>query len=235
MKKTLISIALLTNIVLSADTNSIKLNLEKKLPNTPIAKVVASEEMRGLYEIHSGKNIFFTNDEAESFIVGHIFSFDGKDLTQIKIDKLNEATANQQYEQIDLSKALKIGNGKDVVVEFTDPDCPWCRKAETMLKNKDITKYVFFFPLDMHPKAKAKAVHILCSKNQSDAYQNVLDGKMDSDKAKLLDCKEGNDALKKMLGVASSVGVQGTPLIFVNKTRFNGASPEIEKMLKEKK
>jgi thiol:disulfide interchange protein DsbC len=32
-------------------------------------------------------------------------------------------------ETLDLDKALRIGTGKTTVIEFTDPDCPYCRKA----------------------------------------------------------------------------------------------------------
>jgi len=47
---------------------------------------------------------------------------------------------------LDLSKALVIGNGPKTVIEFTDPDCPFCRKAASYFANRtDVTKYVFLY------------------------------------------------------------------------------------------
>jgi len=47
-----------------------------------------------------------------------------------------------------LEKAVKIGDGKKVVIEITDPDCPFCRTAsEYFSKKTDVIRYVFFAPL----------------------------------------------------------------------------------------
>src|SRR5574340_1146888 len=45
-----------------------------------------------------------------------------------------------------LDKAIKIGDGGTTVIEITDPDCPFCRRASAYLSAKnDITRYVFFY------------------------------------------------------------------------------------------
>ena len=72
------------------------------------------------------------------------------------------APAVAAQDTLDLTKAVKIGNGKTMVIEFTDPDCPFCRKAEAYLqKRTDLTRYIFFIPLKSHPASKGKVQYIL--------------------------------------------------------------------------
>ena len=81
---------------------------------------------------------------------------------------------------IDLSKALVIGNGPQKVIEFTDPDCPFCRKAAAYFHNRrDITRYVFFNPLAMHPNARKKVQYILSSPEKTRLYHEVMSGLID--------------------------------------------------------
>jgi len=73
---------------------------------------------------------------------------------------------------------LKIGNGENQVIEFSDPDCGYCRKAsEFFSKREDVTRYIFFFPLSEQSETKVR--HILCSADRERAYKNVYEGKLD--------------------------------------------------------
>ncbi|KAA0892108.1 protein-disulfide isomerase [Oryzomonas rubra] len=82
---------------------------------------------------------------------------------------------------IDFDKAIVIGSGPKKVVEFTDPDCPFCRKAAKFFAGRtDVTQYIFFWPLPRHPKAKEKAQFILSQHDKAKAYHDVMSGKLDS-------------------------------------------------------
>jgi thiol:disulfide interchange protein DsbC len=82
---------------------------------------------------------------------------------------------------LDFSKSITLGNGPKTVVEFTDPDCPFCRKASKYFEGRrDITRHIFFFPLPRHPKAKEKAQYILSQMDRAAAYREVMSGKMDT-------------------------------------------------------
>jgi thiol:disulfide interchange protein DsbC len=84
---------------------------------------------------------------------------------------------------IDLGKALKIGTGTTMVIEFTDPDCPYCRRGAAFFKERtDVTRYIFFNPLPMHPHAREKAAFILSSPDPAKTYEEVLSGKLDATK-----------------------------------------------------
>lgn len=83
---------------------------------------------------------------------------------------------------LDLDKALVIGSGPKKVIEFTDPDCPFCRKASVYFKNRsDVTRYVFFTPLKIHPNARQKIQYILSanSKDRVRLYNEVMSGQVD--------------------------------------------------------
>ncbi len=82
---------------------------------------------------------------------------------------------------LDFSKSVTIGNGPKTVVEFTDPDCPFCRKASKYFEGRtDITRHVYFYPLPRHPKAKEKAQYILSQRDRAAAYHEIMSGKKDS-------------------------------------------------------
>lgn len=82
---------------------------------------------------------------------------------------------------IDISKAITIGNGPKAVYEFTDPDCPFCRKASAYFDTRtDVTRYVFFYPLPRHPRAKEKARFVLSMPDKVKAYHDVMSGRLDS-------------------------------------------------------
>ena len=62
-----------------------------------------------------------------------------------------------------------------MVIEFTDPDCPFCRQAEAYFRGKPgVTRYIFFIPLSSHPASKGKVQYILSARDKARAYQEVL-------------------------------------------------------------
>lgn len=114
---------------------------------------------------------------------------------------------------LDLSKALVIGNGPKTVIEFTDPDCPFCRKAASYFSNRtDVTKYVFFIPLAKHPEAKRKAQYILSHQHRAKAYYEVMTGRLDNtDVRKLPITAKGSKLQEQQQEIAKTAGIDATP------------------------
>ncbi len=116
---------------------------------------------------------------------------------------------------MDLTKALKTGSGPTVVIEFTDPDCPFCRKGAAFFRNrKDVTRYVFFNPLPMHPQAKDKARFILSSPDRAQAYEEVMSGKMDGRKLSGI-TDAGTRLLDEQMAIARDARVESTPIYMI--------------------
>ena len=148
--------------------------------------------------------------------------------------KEREQLAAEKAKDIPLDKAIKIGSGKNTIVEFTDPDCPYCRKASEFLEQKkDVTRYIFFFPLPMHPDAENKVKYIFCAEDKAKAYEDAMKGKLDDQKYEKCDKPEAIALLNLHKELAGKMGINGTPFFIVNgKKAVTGANtPEIEAAL----
>lgn len=236
----MLSIALTT--LLSADSAMIKEKLMTKFPN--LGKVTVQQAHVGeLYEVRTQGGIIYTDGEV--WVMGNVFDFDGNNLTMQKADKLGMAAGVDPalLEKLDLSKALKIGNGKHQVVLITDPECPWCRQAEEMLKGGDITQYVFLAPLekvqtregekDFHTKARSLALNILCSdiKDQERVYKETFEGKFDALK-NLKSCDVGIAKLNTVEKYIEELVPSTRPILIVDGKIILGADPVIRELIK---
>lgn len=185
-------------------------------------------EINGMYQIVTGQNVLYYLPEKDYILLGEMFTKEGKSLTAEKKGQL----AAKLVQSLPLEKAVKIGDGKNVIIEFTDPDCSFCRRAsEYLMKKTNTTRYVFFAPL-AHPAAITKIQYILSAENKQKAYDEMMLGQeipanapAVSDKIKAL-AQEHMELAKKM-------GVQGTPTFFINGQQVVGADTnKIDQLLK---
>jgi thiol:disulfide interchange protein DsbC len=127
---------------------------------------------------------------------------------------------------MDLLKAMKIGSGKTMVIEFTDPDCPFCRKgAEIFHGRMDVTRYIFFNPLPMHPQAKDKAGYILSSSNREKAYDDAMAGRLDGRKLTGI-TEAGKKQLDEHMAIARDAQIDSTPTFIINGRIIQGADQQ---------
>lgn len=201
--------------------------LRSAFPQVPFDSVTPSE-IPGLYEVVSGQNIFYFYPEKELIVTGEII---GKDLKSRTAERRG-ALAAKVVATLPLDKAVKIGDGKISVIEFTDPDCPYCRKAfEYFSKRSDVTQYVFFAPL-AHPAAITKIYYILGADNKNQAFDAMMLGQDIPANAKPV-----TEAVKTLaqehMNLARKVGIQGTPTFFVNGQQVVGADTKrLDELLK---
>ena len=118
---------------------------------------------------------------------------------------------------IDLSKAIVIGNGPKKVIEFTDPDCPFCRKASSYFHNRtDVTRYVFFKILASHPNSRPKGQYVLSGKDKVKLYHDVMSGAVDKvDSNSLPTTEKGKKLLEDQQQIANKAGVDATPTFMI--------------------
>ncbi|MHC1698500.1 MAG: DsbC family protein [Geobacteraceae bacterium] len=226
-----ISVALSTGgPVASAAQKSVKPQdeLRKLFPKLKYTSFTKTD-IAGLYEVFADGRIVYFNPKTGYLFVGEIYTKDGRNLTQ-------ERVLNERYKLLtseDLKKAIKVGTGKNIVVEVTDPDCPYCRKMHAYWNTrKDLTRYIFFKPLDMHPDAVKKASYILAADDTEKALFEVYSGQLDGNR-KVLDQKhEDKGLLKAQKVIADKLQVTATPSYWVNGKYVSGANiPLIEKYL----
>jgi thiol:disulfide interchange protein DsbC len=218
------------------------------LRDTKITSVTASA-VPGLYEVVAGPNVFYVALEGKGYLIaGQIIDSDGKNLTagirqalHDKELKTREQAAAVKLPKLNLALAVKLGSGPNTIIEFTDPDCPYCRKLDEFLAQRsDVTRHVFLNPIDqLHPNARAKAVFILNSVDKAAALREVFSGKYDSGPLPIATADIGKypDAVKKLaagMEAGRDLGVEGTPLLFVNGSMVEGADTErITQLLKK--
>ena len=134
---------------------------------------------------------------------------------------------------VPLTQAIRIGNGKQVVIEFSDPDCRFSRRMVRYWDmRRDTTRYVFLVALKNHTEATDKAKYILCAADRAAAYREVYGGGLDFGEKKLDRHCNDQGLFEVHREVAEKLAVTGTPTYFVNGVRVNGAKPaEIDRLL----
>lgn len=214
-------------------SEDVQRSFKAQMPNLEI-DTVGKTGIPGLYEVVSGNNILYYHPKTGYIIFGEIWSKDGVSLTE----KRREEIMARKVKDISkhFSKAVKVGKGSNVIVEFTNPDCPFCRKAFTYFEGrKDVTEYIFFLGA-VNPKARNKILYVLCSKDREGAYKEVMSGRLDG---KELDVCSGNEAegmIDSHTAIAKSVGVTATPTFIINGRVVVGANiPLIEDLLSERR
>jgi thiol:disulfide interchange protein DsbC len=211
------------------DEPAVRQALSKFQPNLNVGEV-RKTDIPGLYELEVGPNIIYFYPDKGLILFGEIWTKDGKSLTAARREQL----AAKRVKDIPLDKGVRIGSGPNTVVEFTDPDCPFCRKASEYLKGRnDTTRYVFFFPLPVHKDAENKARLILCSKDKEKTYKEVMSGTYDERKVEPCPDEKVSALLKEHREIAAKAGVTGTPAFWINGSFVMGANlPAMERIFK---
>jgi thiol:disulfide interchange protein DsbC len=210
-------------------------SLKKNFPAISFESMTPSN-IPGLYEVTADRRIFYYAPGAESIVGGPIVTKDGRNLTDEKFQAMELKRLSaiaKKLKDVPLDKALKIGSGKNTVIEITDPDCSYCRRAAQFFQGRtDVTKYIFFYPLPMNKDSEPKIRYIFCAKDKAKAYEDVMAGKMDDMKFQVCHDSAVEALAKVHKETALALGVTGTPLFFINDQPVMGANiPVIEKLL----
>ncbi len=212
------------------ETNQVLEELHKINPAAPI-DAVSKTDIDGIYEVVMNSQIFYFHPKTKTLFFGEMIR-DKKSLTAERKAQI-QALLTQA---LPLDKALKIGNGPISIVAFDDPDCPFCRKADAWLKNRqDVTLYIFMYPLPMHADAPKKARNILCSQNPAETFRETMAGKWDKTFSLPAGCEaKVNAVLDEHIKWGHKLGVTGTPAFWINGVGVAGADMErIEGILKQ--
>lgn len=190
---------------------------------------ISKTDIDGLYEVTADGKIIYFHPKTGYLFIGDIVNSEGRSLTQEKM----AAERFKLLTRDDLKKAIKVGSGRNTVIEVTDPDCPFCRKMHAYWESRhDVTRYIFFRPLDMHPDAVKKATYILAADDTEKALFEVYSGQLDS-RRDILDRKyDDKGRLQAQRAVADKLQVNSTPTFWVNGKFVSGANvPLIEKYI----
>ena len=203
-----------------ADEAKIRKVVEDKLGGVKVEGVQRGP--LGLWEVRfrsaEGVQIVYTDATASHIILGKIYETKGdKDLTEERLRKLNAI----KFDSLPFAQAVKVqrGNGKRVLVMFSDPHCPYCMKFEQTLQQvDDITVYVFMFPV-IKPDLADHSKAVWCSPDRPKAWLDLaLRGKPP---AASPSCE---NPIAKNLELGHKLGVNSTPTLYLaNGERVAGA------------
>jgi thiol:disulfide interchange protein DsbC len=183
-----------------------------------------------IYQASAGGRIIYYAPESEHLLFASVFDKNGVNLTALA----QEAGTAKRLKTIDPSQALIIGpEGAPTVIEFTDPDCPYCRAldrywAAKTAEGKPVRRLVYFVS-GIHPEAAVKAEHILCSPDEEAAFKTVYAG---ATPAVLRSCAKGRARVEAHAKLVTSAGVSGTPTLILGGKIISGfQQAEIEAFL----
>ena len=186
-----------------------------------------------IYQANAGGRMVYYAPESEHILFAAIYDRSGVNVTALAQD----AAARKRLAGIDRSKAVIIGPpGAPEVIEFTDPDCPYCRAlarfwATKAAEGKPVRRVIFFVS-GIHPTAASKAEHILCAKDSEASFRAIYGG---SAPPKLDQCANGHARLVAHDAAVKAIGLSGTPTLILDGKLISGFQQgEIEAWLAQK-
>jgi thiol:disulfide interchange protein DsbC len=168
-------------------------------------------DYKGLCEIHiriSGRdNIIYTNQNIEFFIFGHLIeSNTGDNLTRESLEKYTKLSP-KEVKTLKSYTAFSIGKGPVEVFYVTDPQCPYCKKGEAILKEMaetgEIKTHFILYPLAFHKNAKEQCISIICDKKGIEGLESEYQSENQ--------CTQGKNKVEATILFMKEKGITGTP------------------------
>jgi thiol:disulfide interchange protein DsbC len=189
--------------------------IQQKIQNTfkkdiDVVKIRPSSvpEICEIQVIFQNQNrILYTDPKGEFLITGSIFrSSDGTNITKEAIADLNRFSDSDLKLLEDLT-AFTVGSKGKVVYFVTDPQCPYCRKAEEaitqMLQKGELQLKVLLFPLGFHKGAKEQCISVICDNK---GLEGLHSGYKSENQ-----CQEGKNKVENTLRFLQRKGITGVP------------------------
>lgn len=173
-----------------------------------------------IYEASAGGRIIYFAPQSEHLLFATVYDRNGVNLTALA----QEQGASRRLKAIDPANALAIGPvDAPTVIEFTDPDCPYCQALDRYwnakaAEGKPVRRLVFFVS-GIHPTAAAKAEHILCSPDREAAFRAAYSGQTPP---VLRQCAAGHDKVAADAELVAKVGISGTPTLIADGKLISG-------------
>lgn len=186
-----------------------------------------------IFQATAGGRVIYFAPESGHLLFAAVYDRNGINVTALAQD----ASARKRLGAVNPADALIIGPaGAPKVIEFTDPDCPFCQALERFwlakaAEGKPVQRLVYFVS-GIHPEAAAKAEHILCSPDKEATFKAIYAG---AKPTTLLKCASGHDKVARDAVTVRKMGVSGTPTLFVDGKLISGfQQAELQAFLDQK-
>jgi thiol:disulfide interchange protein DsbC len=184
-----------------------------------IVTSVREAPLPGLYEVMLGATVLYMTEDGRFAVRGDLFDLESrKNLTEATRGEARIAALAREGSQAIEFKA-EGGKTDHTIYVFTDIDCGYCRKMHqevTQLNAAGITvRYLAFPRSGLEGESYNKAVAVWCAADQKAALTAAKQGQK-------LEKKSCNNPVAAQYHLGESVGVRGTPAVFLENGRELG-------------
>ena len=194
--------------------DKVKASMKEFIPQEfRVESIQALKEIPGLCEVvikvDGQPLVFYTDKEMRYVLAGNLLSLaDKKNITrerQQEFMKVSQDLLKELEKHKDFAFG-KVGSQKYIYM-FTDPDCPFCKRSESIVEKwaneKGVEVRVILFPLPIHPQAFGKSVALVCDKKGWEEYKSGYNSNNQ--------CEDGKKKIESNLQLAEKYGISGTP------------------------
>ena len=198
----------LTLSTANADETAIRQSMTQSMPTMKIDSVKQSE-IKGLYEVVVGANIFYVSEDGKYLIQGRLVDVAArKDLTEEKLNNTRKLALEKMGQANMIVFKPKIP--KYTVSIFTDIDCGYCRKLHSEMDQylaQGITiQYLFFPRAGKGSESYTKAISVWCADDRNAALTAAK-------KDQKVPVKTCDNPVDEHMQLAEEFKVNGTPMI----------------------
>ncbi|OAI16138.1 disulfide bond formation protein DsbC [Methylomonas lenta] len=195
-----------------ADEAAVKKALSEFMPDINIESI-KSAEIKGLYEVVAGGNIFYVSEDGRYLLQGQMYdAVEKKNITENKLADVRKLA----LEKVGENKMIvfKPKTSKYMVSIFTDIDCGYCRKLHSEIDQylaQGITvRYLFFPRAGKGSDSYTKAISVWCAADQQKALTAAKKGES-------LEAKTCDNPIDEHMQLGEAFGMSGTPMIVTEK------------------
>lgn len=209
-----------------ADEAAIRQVIEAKLGGAKVEGVQATP-VPGIFEVRfrgaDGQRIVYTDAQATHILVGELI--DARTDRNLTEERLRRASAiNMDSLPYEFAVKVQRGNGKRMLVVFSDPYCPACLEFEkTLARLEDITIHYFMYPV-IRPELADHSKAVWCSPDRAKAWLDLAQRRKPPAASPKCDTP-----IDKILALGGKLGVRSTPTIFLaNGERMRGGPSAVQ-------
>lgn len=221
MKYGVLLIVILATPIVNADEQAVRDSIARLMP-TVKPDLVSPSEVKGMYEVMVGTNLFYMSEDGKYMIQGDMIDLDSRrNVSEGKVAKARVNAINKVAKDQMILFAPK--ESKHKVTVFTDIDCGYCRKLHAEIDQylgESITVQYLFFPrAGKGSESYKKAVSVWCSDDRNKALTSAKKGETPEE-------KECDNPVDEHMALGGELGVRGTPMLVTeNGTVFPGYMP----------
>ncbi len=212
-----------TNPSEARTAQTIRQNVQTRLPQFPKIDEVRPTPMPGLYELRVGKQLLYSDAKGDFLIDGSLLDTRRQiNLTQSRTEELGSVA----WKALPLQDAVvtTVGNGQRKIAVFEDPNCGYCKVLEKDLRKiGNVTVYAFLYPV-LGQDSVAKAQAIWCAKDRPATRMQWMVNQVNPTKNTNANAGCNVQALSRNLAFGREHQIMATPtLFFPNGKRIGGA------------